>query len=129
MSRSQPLWRPFARSLVIKVLSEEHILTSLLAPSFQAADANPKDCRGKGGFISEDAENFSKMHGKGELRWLVGNYEAGDVVFHNPWMIHAATKNEDKLGRIRLASDLRFYEDGAAIDQRWMKLFKYGDGL
>ena len=49
--------------------------------------------RGAGGFISEDAENFSAMHGKGKLRWLVGNYEAGDVVFHNPWMIHAATKN------------------------------------
>ena len=88
-----------------------------------------KKSRGQGGFISEDAENFSKMHGKGELRWLVGNYEAGDVVFHNPWMIHAATKNEDKLGRIRLASDLRFYENGGAIDQRWMKLFKHGDGL
>lgn len=44
-------------------------------------------------------------------------------------MIHAATKNEDERGRIRLASDLRFYEDGAAVDRRWMKLFKYGDGL
>ena len=60
------------------------------------------------------------MHGKGKLRWLVGNYEAGDVVFHNPWMIHAATKNEDEYGRIRLASDLRFYEEGAAIDERWI---------
>ena len=59
----------------------------------------------------------------------MGNYEAGDVVFHNPWIIHAATKNEDELGRIRLASDLRFYEEKAAIDDRWMKLFKHGDGL
>ena len=37
--------------------------------------------------------------------------------------------DRDKLGRIRLASDLRFYEEGAAIDKRWMKLFKHGDGL
>ena len=74
--------------------------------------------RGHGGFISEDAEEFSSTHGKGKLRWLVGNYDAGDVVFHNPWMIHAATKNEDDRGRIRLSSDLRFYEQGAAIDER-----------
>lgn len=99
----------------IQFLSEH-----LLAPTY---------CRGQGGFISEDAENFSEMHRKGKLRWLVGNYEAGDVVFHNPWMIHAATKNEDEYGRIRLASDLRFYEQGAVIDERWMKLFKHGDGL
>ena len=106
-----------------------YILASRLAPPFRATEANLKNSRGQGGYISEDAENFSKTHGKGELRWLVGNYEAGDVVFHNPWMIHAATKNDDKLGRIRLASDLRFYEDGAAIDQRWMKLFRNSDGL
>ena len=49
--------------------------------------------RGQGGFKSEDAEGFSTAYGKDKLRWLVGDYEAGDVVFHNPWMIHAATKN------------------------------------
>ena len=82
-----------------------------------------------GGFISQDADEFSRNEAEGKLRWLVGDYEAGDVVFHTPWMIHAATQNEDEFGRIRLASDLRFYEKGAAIDERWMKLFTYDDGL
>ncbi|KAL9604156.1 MAG: hypothetical protein Q9219_000744 [cf. Caloplaca sp. 3 TL-2023] len=83
----------------------------------------------KDGFMSHDAVEFRDQHKGKAGRWLVGNYEAGDVVFHNPWMIHAATKNEDDRGRIRLASDLRFYEEGAKLDQRWMKIWTHGDGL
>jgi len=63
-------------------------------------------------------------------RWLVGNYEAGDVVFHNPYMVHGAIKNEDPRGRIRLACDLRFYQEGAALDERWMRdVWRPDDGL
>lgn len=83
-------------------------------------------------------------------RWLVGNYvsrrallscmmltgfpspfqEAGDVVFHNPYMIHGAIKNEDPLGRIRLSTDLRFYKEGSDLDQRWMRdTWRPDDGL
>ena len=83
----------------------------------------------QGGFISQDAEEFGRVQAGGRSRWLVGDYEAGDVVFHKPYMIHSATQNEDELGRIRLASDLRFYEEGAALDRRWMNVFKHDDGL
>ena len=82
-----------------------------------------------GGYISQDAEEFARVQAGGRLRWLVGDYEAGDVVFHKPYMIHAAGRNEDSFGRIRLSSDLRFYEEGAAIDPRWTKLWRHGDGL
>lgn len=83
----------------------------------------------KDGFLSHDAEEFGRVRAGGRLRWLVGDYEAGDVVFHKPYMIHTATQNEDELGRIRLSSDLRFYEEGAALDQRWMKVWRHDDGL
>lgn len=86
-------------------------------------------CMMQDGFLSHDAEEFGRVRGGGQLRWVVGDYEAGDVVFHKPYMIHAATKNEDELGRIRLASDLRFYEEGAALDRRWMKVWTHDDGL
>ena len=67
---------------------------------------------------------------KGKKRkWVIGNYEAGDVVFHNPYLIHGAVKNEDPLGRIRLSTDLRFYEEGAALDKRWMQFWRPDDGL
>lgn len=82
------------------------------------------------GFLSHDAEEFTRTYcGEGKGKWLVGNYEAGDVVFHKPYMIHAATKNEDVEGRIRLASDLRFYEEGSGVDERWRKIWRHDDGL
>ena len=69
-------------------------------------------------------------------RWLIADYEAGDVVFHHPCSIHASCDNEDPHDKIRLSTDLRFYdkkcfEDGAEVkaDKRWMKLWEPGDGL
>ncbi|KAF2720601.1 hypothetical protein K431DRAFT_90250 [Polychaeton citri CBS 116435] len=68
--------------------------------------------------------------GDKKRRWLVGNYEAGDVVFHNPYLIHGAAKNEDPDGRIRLSTDLRFYEEGTDMDTRWTRgVWHPEDGL
>ena len=80
------------------------------------------------GHLSHNAEDWAKKDGRGK-RWLVADFEAGDVVFHTPWTIHAASQNDDKLGRIRLASDLRFYEEGAKVDERWNTHWYTGDGL
>ncbi|KAL9108569.1 MAG: hypothetical protein Q9227_006655 [Pyrenula ochraceoflavens] len=75
---------------------------------------------GELGHLSHNAETWAKEDGLGK-RWLVADFEAGDVVFHSPWMIHASSQNSDKFGRIRLASDLRFYEEGAKIDESSMR--------
>ncbi len=82
----------------------------------------------KFGQLSDDAGEFRATKG-GNRRWLVSNYEAGDVVFHDPYTLHASSKNEDPEGRIRLSTDLRFYKQGSDIDTRWMKLWTPGDGL
>ena len=81
-----------------------------------------------GGVLSRDAEDFGGKEAKGK-KWLIAAYEAGDVVFHNPYIIHGAAMNEDKQGRIRLSTDLRFYAEGMGLDKRWMKVFTLGDGL
>ena len=88
------------------------------------------------GQLSHNVQDFNDqiLHGsfgdkQKKRRWLVGNYKAGDIVFHNPYLVHGAVKNEDSLGRIRLSTDLRFYEEGAPLDERWMKLWKPNDGL
>ena len=83
----------------------------------------------KDGYLTHDAEEFGRVKGNGKLRWLVGDYEAGDVLFHKPYVIHASTRNEDPEGRIRLSSDLRFYRKGAMVDERWDNIFKHDDGL
>ena len=59
----------------------------------------------------------------------MADYEAGDVVFHDPYMIHTSTRNEDAARRIRLSTDLRFYREGSDLDARWMKFWTPGDGL
>ena len=81
----------------------------------------------KYGQLSQNATEFSKEHD--ERRWLVTDYEAGDVVFHDPYTIHTSTMNQGRDGKIRLSTDLRFYRDGSDLDQRWMKYWNPGDGL
>ncbi|UNI13563.1 Phytanoyl-CoA dioxygenase [Purpureocillium takamizusanense] len=99
----------------------------------------------KYGQLSQNAAEFGDAHrihrvhrrhedddgsGSGDLRrWLVADYEAGDVVFHDPYMIHTSTRNEDAARRIRLSTDLRFYREGSDLDARWMKFWTPGDGL
>ena len=94
------------------------------------------------GILSDHPEIFHRDHkaiaekigreSKG-YRWLTANYEAGDVVFHHPCSIHASGRNEDVQNRIRLSTDLRFYNkkdyDEGNADERWMVIWRPGDGL
>lgn len=94
------------------------------------------------GILSDHPQMFERDHKniaerinrerKG-YRWLVADYEAGDVVFHHPCSIHTSGRNEDAQGRIRLSTDLRFYNkkdfDEGRADKRWMKYWTMGDGL
>uniref|UniRef100_A0A8H7N1U8 Uncharacterized protein n=1 Tax=Bionectria ochroleuca TaxID=29856 RepID=A0A8H7N1U8_BIOOC len=43
----------------------------------------------KGGWLDKNASRFGEQWSRG---WLVGEYEAGDVVFHTPYTIHAGAK-------------------------------------
>jgi phytanoyl-CoA hydroxylase len=85
------------------------------------------------GALSMDAHKFyneiAAREGQGKHRWLIANYEAGDVVFFGPYLIHAAAMNNDADGSIRLSTDLRFYKQGANIDRRWLKAWAPEDGL
>ncbi|KAJ5282319.1 hypothetical protein N7497_002516 [Penicillium chrysogenum] len=79
-----------------------------------------------GGFLSR----YTVAYGKEVRRkWLIAEYEAGDVIFHNPWMVHASCKNKDPNGKIRLATDLRFVDPEKPYDHRWMKVWRPLDGL
>lgn len=84
-----------------------------------------------GGMIASSPQELQAMHSAfGTHKWLVTEYEAGDVVFHDPFSIHASSRNEDGQGRIRLSTDLRFYEKGdPGTDERWLKIWAPDDGL
>jgi phytanoyl-CoA hydroxylase len=76
------------------------------------------------GMLGSDCGEFAEKHGR---KWLMADYEAGDVVVHDPFMVHASAVNEDYEGRIRLATDLRFVEMGEPFDERWMKVYEVSD--
>ncbi|BCL84137.1 phytanoyl-CoA dioxygenase [Ktedonobacteria bacterium brp13] len=78
------------------------------------------------GWISTDLVDMATRFNS---RWLIADYEAGDMVIHSPYMIHAATLNKDPLYRTRLSTDIRFQRVDDKIDQRWAKVWSLGDDL
>jgi ectoine hydroxylase-related dioxygenase (phytanoyl-CoA dioxygenase family) len=80
----------------------------------------------EGGWVSKD---LPAMAEKFDTRWLVANYEAGDIVLHSPFMIHAATLNESRDGIIRLSTDIRYQNVSDEIDARWNNHWTLDDML
>jgi phytanoyl-CoA hydroxylase len=78
------------------------------------------------GLLDEGPARYGIKVGR---RWLVTDYEGGDVVLHNPFMIHASTLNRDSKNVIRLATDLRFVDGREEWDRRWDKVYEIGDGV
>jgi len=79
-----------------------------------------------GGWLTKDLPTLAADAG---LRWLVADYEAGDMVVHSPYMIHASTMNTDARGRLRLSTDIRYQAADDRIDPRWQNDWSYDDGL
>lgn len=62
-------------------------------------------------------------------RWLMADYEAGDMVIHSAYMIHASTSNTDARGRMRLSTDIRYQLVKDNIDARWNDHWSPDDNL
>ncbi|KAF1961202.1 phytanoyl-CoA hydroxylase [Byssothecium circinans] len=78
------------------------------------------------GLLEEGPREYSEIF---KRKWLVTTWEAGDVVLHTPYTIHASTLNFDPKNVIRLGTDLRFVDQSKPWDKRWDKVFESGDGL
>ncbi|KAL3472612.1 hypothetical protein BJX99DRAFT_249581 [Aspergillus californicus] len=79
-----------------------------------------------GGLLDVGPARYAKKFGR---KWLLTGYEAGDVVFHNPYALHASCINHDPKNVIRLGTDLRFVDSSRPWDTRWSNIIKPGDGL
>jgi ectoine hydroxylase-related dioxygenase (phytanoyl-CoA dioxygenase family) len=62
-------------------------------------------------------------------RWLMANYEAGDMMVHSPYMVHASTTNVDPQNRLRLSTDIRYQRVMDEIDARWQNHWSLDDML
>ena len=73
--------------------------------------------------LSHDLGWVSQSLGR---RWLAADYQAGDVVFHSPHMIHATL---DVTGTMsRLSTDIRFIPASEPADERWQEHWSGDDG-
>ncbi|WP_027166839.1 phytanoyl-CoA dioxygenase family protein [Mesorhizobium sp. WSM3224] len=80
----------------------------------------------EGGWVSKDLPAMAERF---DTRWLVADYEAGDVVLHSPYMIHASTTNQSVDGLIRLSTDIRYQNVDDEIDARWGSHWSLDDML
>ena len=80
----------------------------------------------EGGWVSKDLPDMAHRF---NTRWLIADYEAGDVMLHSPFMIHASTTNVDAQNRIRLSTDIRFQNVDDEIDARWGNHWSLNDML
>jgi ectoine hydroxylase-related dioxygenase (phytanoyl-CoA dioxygenase family) len=80
----------------------------------------------EGGWVSKDLPD---MAARFDTRWLAADFEAGDMVLHSPFMIHASTTNVDRQSRIRLSTDIRYQNVNDEIDARWNNHWSLGDML
>ncbi|KAH7392800.1 hypothetical protein BKA66DRAFT_509849 [Pyrenochaeta sp. MPI-SDFR-AT-0127] len=78
------------------------------------------------GLLADGPREYSDTF---QRRWLVTKYEAGDVVLHNPFAIHASTKNFDPNNVIRVGTDLRFVDSSKPWDTRWDHDYTFNDGV
>jgi hypothetical protein len=72
----------------------------------------------KDGWLTKDVPSLSNRL---DTRWLCADYEAGDMVIHSAYMIHAATENCAENGRMRLSTDIRYQLVTDEIDARWTR--------
>ncbi len=80
----------------------------------------------KEGWLSK---NLASMADELDTRWLAANYDAGDMVVHSPYIIHASTQNINPEGRMRLSTDIRYQLVADDIDQRWGNHWSPDDNL
>jgi ectoine hydroxylase-related dioxygenase (phytanoyl-CoA dioxygenase family) len=78
------------------------------------------------GWLGQDLAAIARQTGK---RWLVGDFAAGDMLVHSPYIIHASTTNEDTSGRMRLSTDIRYQRVSDPADRRWSNHWSPDDNL
>ncbi len=80
----------------------------------------------EGGYVSKDLPAMAEQF---DSAWLVADYRAGDVVLHDPYLIHASTNNRSPRGRVRLSADIRYQNVDDEIDARWGQHWSLNDML
>jgi phytanoyl-CoA hydroxylase len=78
------------------------------------------------GLLADGPREYSETL---KRRWLVMKYEAGDVVLHNPFAIHASTLDFGPHNVICVSIDLMFVDGSKRWDKRSDKDYEFNVGV
>jgi hypothetical protein len=78
-------------------------------------DDEARTANGYNGWLSESPTELRKARGG---RWLVSEYEVGDIVIFSINLAHGGMDNRSN--RIRLSSDSRYQLGSEPVDERWV---------
>ncbi len=73
--------------------------------------------------ITHDLKWLADVTGK---RWLMTNFEAGDVIAHTAGIVHASLDPASDM--MRISTDIRFIRSGSTCDPRWAQDWSADDG-
>ena len=100
-------------------LEGSHRLTDDDLEPVRAVTDRPRDVRP----LSHDLAWVADTLGR---RWLAADFEAGDVVFHSPRIVHASL--DSTAPEPRISTDVRFIPVGDDPDPRWCRPWAGNDG-
>jgi hypothetical protein len=70
-------------------------------------------------FTGELSHNPPAIRNKFGGRWLVNEYQAGDLLTFGMFLVHAALDNRSE-NRVRVSTDSRYQRSSEPIDERWI---------
>lgn len=69
----------------------------------------------KNGWFTNDYQELSDLTG---TKWLLGDYQAGDVIIMGIHLFHGSLRNERS--QVRFSCDVRYQPVGDSADERWV---------
>jgi ectoine hydroxylase-related dioxygenase (phytanoyl-CoA dioxygenase family) len=72
------------------------------------------------------SQNLKAVSDKTGLPWLYSDFKAGDIVIHDPFIVHASL--DCTTDKMRLSTDLRFARASEQTDARWVNPWRGDDG-
>ena len=78
------------------------------------------------GWLTKKIASLAKTY---RSKWLMGNFEAGDFVIHDPSIIHASFNNSHPSKEINISTDIRFQSSFSKPDSKWQFPWRSFDEL
>lgn len=111
--------------LITKEIEEEIVRKTKYLPTDKRLSAFQSIFE-RHGWITKRILSLAKAY---QTQWLTGDFEAGDIIIHDPYIIHASFNNSHHYRQINISTDVRFQSMSGEPDYRWRKSWHPFDEL